>query len=222
MLDNVFSNLRRGVERVRVRGEEAYQTGRLRLEIFNLHREQDVLFGRLGRAYHGGSDPAVLAQIQLEIRRIDEEVRSREALIEELSRPVPAPPAASAPPPATPTTSTVTTHTVTVQAPALRAHSEVNAMSDDPSDPSRTHVTDLPKLDTNPAQPDPAENAGQTSDSTRMEAGLYRDPDSPDIPPSPLLPESTDTRLDRESIKNAVREGDLISKNPDPLDKQGQ
>lgn len=219
MLDNVFNSLRRGAERVRVRGEEAYQTGRLRLEIFNLRREQDALFGRLGRAYHGGSDPAVLAQIQLEIRRLDDEVRSREALLEELNRPAPSPdaPSGEAAPPLPAASSTVI-----APSSAARPHSEVNAVSDDPTDPSRSRVADLPKPDTGVAQPDPAETAVQTSDNTRMEAGLYRDPDSPDIPPSTLLKESTDARLDRESIKNAIREGELISKDPDPLDKQGQ
>lgn len=85
MLDNVLGTLRRGVERARTRGEEVAQTTRLRFEIFQLGRELDALYGRLGRAYHSGADVAILQPIRDEIARVDEEIAAREQLIREIA-----------------------------------------------------------------------------------------------------------------------------------------
>ncbi|MCP2015857.1 hypothetical protein L1280_003037 [Deinococcus sp. HSC-46F16] len=85
MLDNIFDTVRRGAERVQRRGEEVAQTARLRMEVFGLTRELDTLYARLGRAYHAGADAAILAGIQDDLRRVDEEISARERLIAELS-----------------------------------------------------------------------------------------------------------------------------------------
>gem|GEM_PF-2442444 len=85
MLDNILETVRRGVERARARGEEVAQVTRLRFEIYQLNRELDGLYGRLGRAYHAGSDPSVLRSIQDEIHRVDEEIAAREQLVTELN-----------------------------------------------------------------------------------------------------------------------------------------
>ncbi|WP_051363453.1 hypothetical protein [Deinococcus murrayi] len=85
MLDNIFDTVRRGAERVQRRGEEVAQSARLRVEVFTLTRELDTLYARLGRAYHAGADAAILAGIQEELRRVDEEISARERLIAELS-----------------------------------------------------------------------------------------------------------------------------------------
>lgn len=85
MLDNLLNSVRRGAGRVQRRGEEVAQTTRLRLEVFQLTRELDALYARLGRSYHGGADPEVLEGVREDIRRVDEEISARERLIRELS-----------------------------------------------------------------------------------------------------------------------------------------
>lgn len=84
MLDNIVNSVRRGAERVQRRGEEVAQGARLRLEVFQLTRELDTLYARLGRSYHGGAAPEVLSGVQDDIRRVDEEISARERLLREL------------------------------------------------------------------------------------------------------------------------------------------
>ncbi len=88
MLDNLVNSLRRGVEQVRARGEEVTQAARLRLDIFQLNRELDGLYGRLGRAYHANADLEVLASVRGEISRVDSEIAAREQQIADLGQPV--------------------------------------------------------------------------------------------------------------------------------------
>lgn len=85
MLDNILNSVRRGAGRVQRRGEEVAQTTRLRLEVFQLTRELDTLYARLGRSYHGGADRGVLEGLRDDIRRVDDEISARERLIRELS-----------------------------------------------------------------------------------------------------------------------------------------
>lgn len=84
MLDNILNSVRRGAERVQRRGEEVAQVTRLRVEAFQLGRELDSAYARLGRAYHSGNDIEVLQGVRAEIRRIEEEISARERLITEL------------------------------------------------------------------------------------------------------------------------------------------
>ncbi|CAM3633727.1 hypothetical protein [Deinococcus frigens] len=84
MLDNILNSLQRGAERVQRRGEEVAQVTRLRLEIFQLGRELDAHFARLGRAYHAGAEQDTLGGIQDDVRRAEEEISARERLISEL------------------------------------------------------------------------------------------------------------------------------------------
>ncbi|CAM3302158.1 hypothetical protein DESA109040_07275 [Deinococcus saxicola] len=84
MLDNILNSLQRGAERVQRRGEEVAQVARLRLEIFQLGRELDGHFARLGRAYHAGAEQDTLGGVQDDIRRAEEEISARERLITEL------------------------------------------------------------------------------------------------------------------------------------------
>lgn len=86
MLDNLLNSVRRGAGRVQRRGEEVAQTARLRLEVFQLTRELDGLYARLGRSYHGGADMAVLQGVREDIQRVDDEISARERLIQELAR----------------------------------------------------------------------------------------------------------------------------------------
>ena len=84
MLDNILNTVKRSAEKVQRRGEEVAQSARLRLEVYQLSRELDGVYNRLGRAYHAQADPAVLESVRDEVRRLDEEIAARERLIAEL------------------------------------------------------------------------------------------------------------------------------------------
>lgn len=84
MLDNLLNSVRRGAGRVQRRGEEVAQVARLRLEVFQLTRELDLLYARLGRSYHAGADVSILQGIRDDIRRVDDEIGARERLMREL------------------------------------------------------------------------------------------------------------------------------------------
>ncbi|WP_216325906.1 hypothetical protein [Deinococcus aestuarii] len=84
MLDNLLNSVRRGAGRVQRRGEEVAQVARLRLEVFQLTRELDLLYARLGRSYHAGADVGILQGIRDDIRRVDDEIDARERLMREL------------------------------------------------------------------------------------------------------------------------------------------
>ncbi len=85
MLESFIKQVQRGSEQVRRRGEELTQAARLRLEVYQLSREQDALYARLGRAYYAGVDQSVLHELHAEIRQLDEDITGRETLITELS-----------------------------------------------------------------------------------------------------------------------------------------
>ncbi|ULH14407.1 hypothetical protein MF271_10185 [Deinococcus sp. KNUC1210] len=85
MIDSFLHGLKRTGERVQRRGEEVAQSARLRVDIFQLNRELDTLYARLGRAYHGSASVSVLEDIRADIRRVEEEIASRERLMTELT-----------------------------------------------------------------------------------------------------------------------------------------
>ena len=84
MIDGFLNTLRKTGERVQRRGEEVAQGARLRLDIFQLGREQGEMYARLGRAYHGNATVSTLEEIRAEIARVDEEIAARERLMTEL------------------------------------------------------------------------------------------------------------------------------------------
>ncbi|GHF76205.1 hypothetical protein [Deinococcus ficus] len=84
MLDSILNTVKKASERVQRRGEEVAQVARLRLEVFQLGRELDATYARLGRSYHGNAGAETLHGVRDEIRRIEEEITSRERLIAEL------------------------------------------------------------------------------------------------------------------------------------------
>lgn len=84
MLDNILNSVKRGAERVKTRSEEVAQVARLKMEVFQLTRELDGHYARLGRSYHAGADLDLLTEIRQDIRRVEEDIKSRERLIEEL------------------------------------------------------------------------------------------------------------------------------------------
>lgn len=84
MLDNILNTVRQGVEKVQRRGEEMTQVARLKVEVYQLGRELEGHFARLGRSFHGGADDDLLQGIREDIRRTEDEIRARERLIAEL------------------------------------------------------------------------------------------------------------------------------------------
>lgn len=84
MIDGFLNTLRKTGERVQRRGEEVAQGARLRLDIFQLGRELDALYARLGRAYHSNAAVSTLEEVRAEIARVDEEIAARELLLAEL------------------------------------------------------------------------------------------------------------------------------------------
>ena len=84
MIDGFLNTLRKTGERVQRRGEEVAQAAKLRLDIFQLNRELDALYARLGRAYHSNAAVSTLEEIRTEISRVDEEIAAREKLMAEL------------------------------------------------------------------------------------------------------------------------------------------
>ncbi|WP_291427115.1 hypothetical protein [Deinococcus sp.] len=84
MLDNILNTVKRSAERVQRRGEEVAQVARLKMEVFQLTRELDGHYARLGRAYHAGAELDLLQGVREDIRRTEEDIRARERLIDEL------------------------------------------------------------------------------------------------------------------------------------------
>ena len=85
MIDSFLHGLRRTGERVQRRGEEVAQSARLRVDLFQLNRELDALYARLGRAYHGSAAVSVLEDIRADIARVEDEITGRERLMAELT-----------------------------------------------------------------------------------------------------------------------------------------
>jgi hypothetical protein len=85
MIDGLLNRLKKTGERVQRRSEEVAQSARLRLDIFQLGRELDALYARLGRAYHASASVSTLEEVRAEISRVDEEIAAREKLLSELS-----------------------------------------------------------------------------------------------------------------------------------------
>jgi hypothetical protein len=84
MIDGFLNTLKKTGERVQRRGEEVAQAARLRVDLFQLNRELDALYARLGRAYHGQASVSTLEEIRAEIGRVDEEIAASERLLSEL------------------------------------------------------------------------------------------------------------------------------------------
>lgn len=84
MLDNLVDTMRQGAARVQRRSEEVAQSARLRVEVFQLKRELEGKFAELGRGYHQSAAGKMLSDIQEDIRKLEEEIKARERLIEEI------------------------------------------------------------------------------------------------------------------------------------------
>ncbi|KQR36196.1 hypothetical protein [Deinococcus sp. Leaf326] len=190
MLDNILDTVRRGAEKVQRRGEEVAQVARLRMEVFQLGRELDGTYGRLGRAYHGGAQPDQMAELQTEIRRLEAEIQARERLITELGS-VPDEPGTQrvepAYPVATPTATAASTTAYNTPAAVPHPGQEVPSMTknDVPTTPDPT----MQHSDERLVPGD--KTASQGNEAARDEMVRHRE---------------------------TIEEGKASSKNPDPLD----
>lgn len=242
MIENILSSLRRGADRARARGEEVAQATRLRFEVFQLGRELDALYGRLGRAYHSGAPQEVLLPIREEIARVDEEIAARERLIAEIQahegptdrvvEPSPAP---------------VRTEPGTTVLLAKPPSPGGTTMTDDPRRRDEERATGLsgpeetapPSIERNRLKDQPNQDyqervdEGQgVSGGTKTDADLHGSPlpipklgsnaandlgiDRAPVAASPNV--DTEDVHERNLRKEEGKEADLASKRPDPLD----
>lgn len=208
MLDNILNSVRRGAERVQRRGEEVAHVARLRLEVFQLGRELDSLFARLGRAYHSGAEASVLEGVQQDIRRVEDEIGARERLISELGD--------------DPHEAGDLTVYAPGEASAQAGGNRPNFTPHSPQEPNMTRP-DKDQLEQQRGQID----LNQTDPSHHDAAqGDYTSPD-PTVQHSDELLEpgdkTTGVALEAERDKafrhsNSVEEGKRASEKPDPLD----
>lgn len=84
MLDSFLNTMKKGAEKVQRKGEEVAHAARLRMEVFQLNRELDGLYARLGRSFHAGAEVEILQGVREDIKRVEDEIKARERLIQEL------------------------------------------------------------------------------------------------------------------------------------------
>ena len=208
MIDGILHRLRRTGERVQRRSEEVAQSARLRLDVFQLNRELDALYARLGRSYHAQGAVSVLEGIRADIGRVEDEIASRERLLSELSdtqvqepeEGQATPSAAPAPSelrisPFVPIASTLPSsgHSAPPAQAALSVWHEKEAarMSSENNVPEGSSVPGNPNESGNPEKPEVTGNAVGVGDEAARER-LYRHP-------------------------NTLKEGEAASRSPDPL-----
>ncbi|MVN88061.1 hypothetical protein GO986_15000 [Deinococcus sp. HMF7620] len=206
MLDNILNTVKRGAERVQRRGEEVAHTARLRMEVFQLGRELDALYGRLGRSYHSGADREVLGGIQDDIRRVEDEIRAREHLMTELGSDPEMPQPSSDPMSLAKAPLPTGGTEPNVPAAVPRPHPQEATMSDADRNPYQTPADRTPEERPAgvPTSPDPTM---QHSDD-RLVPGEHR--------AGVALEAERDKQFRHD---NTIEEGKAASRNPDPLDK---
>ncbi len=85
LLDDIAGGLKKGLDYAKEKGELGAKIAQLRLELVNLTRERDGLYGRLGKMYFTNRDDTVrLEPIITELQRVLGEVRKREEALDKL------------------------------------------------------------------------------------------------------------------------------------------
>lgn len=90
--DDLAGKLKQGLETVQKKGGEAATVAKLRYELFNLNRDLEGQFNKLGKAVFEGHDFVANEAIKLEITRIKAEVLKLETAIRETGEDPHAPP----------------------------------------------------------------------------------------------------------------------------------
>ncbi|MFT2719972.1 hypothetical protein ACMT4L_08220 [Deinococcus sp. A31D244] len=202
MLDNILNTVKRGAERVQRRGEEVAHATRLRMEVFQLSRELDALYARLGRSYHAGADVEVLSGVREDIRRVEEEIRARERLITELGAD------AEQTEQDMPAGSPAGTGLVSAGTP--RAEPTVPAAVPNPTQ----HTTPEVRMTKDTAETGTHANVPTTPDPTVQ----HSDEKLP-LGDQTASMGNEAARDDMARHQNTIEEGKAASRNPDPLDK---
>ncbi|HWG83949.1 MAG TPA: hypothetical protein VNT60_00600 [Deinococcales bacterium] len=87
--EDLGKSLRKGLEAVREKGEQLTRYAQLKLDVVNLGRERDSLYGRLGRAYvESKGESATLEPLVAEIERVSRELTEREEALKKLGQQV--------------------------------------------------------------------------------------------------------------------------------------
>ncbi|MFC4452723.1 hypothetical protein [Deinococcus sonorensis] len=198
MIDSIVNTLRRGALRAQRRGEEVAQAARLRVEIFQLGREMDALYARLGRAYHGNAEVSVLEEIRLDISRLDQEISAREQLLSELNEPLapdPVSPGPHVPPPS-----------ITVLSPVP------------PADASTALSVWQQKEASRMTDPDPTKTAGRSPDAPQTPDPTMEHTDAKPPVHDAAVGVGNDAERDRlYRHPNELHEGEMSTRDPDPL-----
>jgi seryl-tRNA synthetase len=80
-------SIRKGLEVAREKGEQLARFSQLKLDVVNLNRERDSLYGRLGKAYVEGKGATLsLEPIVAEIERVSKEIEEREEALKNLGQ----------------------------------------------------------------------------------------------------------------------------------------
>ena len=207
MLDNILTTVKRGAERVQRRGEEVAHATRLRMEVFQLSRELDGLYARLGRSYHAGAEVEVLNGVREDIRRVEEEIRARERLITELG--ADAEQTEQDMPAGSPAGTGLVSAATPASAPAPRTEPTVPAAVPHPTQHPTPHPTPEVRMtkDTDtpiPTTPDPTvQHSDEKLPLGDQTASMGKEA----------------ARDDMARHQNTIEEGKAASRNPDPLDK---
>lgn len=84
LLDELAEKLKQGLELIAKMGEDAAQTAKLRYEIFNLGRELETQFNKLGKVAYENQDPLESSGIRMDIDRIKAEIARLEQTLKDM------------------------------------------------------------------------------------------------------------------------------------------
>ncbi|MBB6099598.1 hypothetical protein HNR42_003051 [Deinobacterium chartae] len=209
LLDNIATTLRKGLEVAKTRGEEAASAAKIRYEIFNLNRELDATYNRLGRAYHAGGDLLTLQPLRDEIDRLSAEISAREKALAEVGQPS-----------VVEGEFTAEGGSATVVAPGVTVS--------DPATPGSTDSTLPPAPTPTTVQGSAPTGAGGHPDLSKHEipgqgAQYPTTPPAPapggDIPRAPIQPNTSGEATHQADLrKNEHLEAEQAAKKPDPHD----
>jgi hypothetical protein len=146
LLDDIAGGLKKGLDYAKEKGELGAKIAQLRLELVNLTRERDGLYGRLGKMYFTNREDTVrLEPIITELQRVLGEVRKREEALDKLGEK----------PEETPVASSDPTHATSSTA-SSSAPSAASVHPADSPTPSQTTAGQTTSSQTTPSQATPS------------------------------------------------------------------
>jgi hypothetical protein len=147
LLDDIAGGLKKGLDYAKEKGELGAKIAQLRLELVNLTRERDGLYGRLGKMYFTNREDTVrLEPIITELQRVLGEVRKREEALDKLGEKPEETPVASSDP------THATSSTASSSAPSVPSAASVHPA--EPPTPSQTTSSQTTPSQATPSVPD--------------------------------------------------------------------